>query len=633
MHTLFLFWLVFSLSHSQTASSVPDKMIFCDIEVTITEGAKQKLRTYKKKLYENPKYFNEAVDRADTYLPFVEEALKDGGLPDDLKYLTIQESNLFADAKSSANAIGFWQFKEDAAKENGLKISTFIDERKHIFRSSQAAVKYLRRSNKDFDHWLYAIICYYEGQTGAIKYTDPAIYGTKTLTIDENTHWYLLKTIAYKLAYEDALKITLQPQTWLQPVSVVGPITAEDLAKQNNLSLEQFNKWNKWILNNEIPEGEMCTYYLPRTDLYIGHTPDPTKLMLIAAKNAPKAAPAPTPPPVQVAPPKPNPSPAIVAKSPNETSTTIPQPAVKNTPAQPAVSMMPVDLTSKEALPLNALTEDQYALINIEDDLYYGLAAKEYGFPSEYIIYEGTTLLADLALLYNKRYSDILQWNGLIANEEPQKGTVIYLQKSNKVSFHVVKAGETMNKIASKHHTSAKKLYQKNNISPKDGHIYIGQRLYLKDVRPKNEKLIVLRNKYWQNQMGTPRVNEVPQPQTPPATTQSTSISPNTPQPSPSVAAVATPPVTMPTQPKTTVVETPKETPKPAVTSSTAVEEKPETPQTSRWLEHKVVAGETLWKISVKYQTKVEIIKKVNNLTSDVLSPGQVLKIFTTQPE
>lgn len=630
MHTLLLFWLAFSLSHSQTVSSVPDKMIFCDIEVTITEGAKQKLRTYKKKLYENPKYFNEAVDRADTYLPFVEEALQDGGLPDDLKYLTIQESNLFADAKSSANAIGFWQFKEDAAKENGLKVSTFIDERKHIFRSSQAAVKYLRRANKDFDHWLYAIICYYEGQTGAIKYTDPAIYGTKTLTIDENTHWYLLKTIAYKLAYEDALKITLQPQTWLQPISVVGPVSAEDLAKQNNISLEQFNKWNKWILNNEIPEGEMCTYYIPRTDLYIGHTPDPTKLVLIAAKNMPK--PAQTPPPATT--PKPTPSPAIVAKSPNETNTTIPQPAAKNTTPTTPVSMMPVDLTSKEALPLNALTEDQYALINIEDDLYYGLAAKEYGFPSEYIVYEGTTLLADLALLYNKRYSDILQWNGLIANEEPPKGTVIYLQKSNKVSFHVVKAGETMNKIASKHHTSAKKLYQKNNISPKDGHIYIGERLYLKDVRPKNEKLIVLRNKYWENQMGTPRIVETPKPQPSPATTQ-TSISPTPSQP-PVVtqpAITPTPPVTTPNPEPKPVVEVPKETPKPTVTSSTAVEEKPTTPQTSRWLEHKVVAGETLWKISVKYQTKVEIIKKANNLTSDVLSPGQVLKIFTTQPQ
>lgn len=632
MHTLLLFWLAFSLSHTEKQLSIPDKMMFCDVEVTITEGAKQKLRNYKKKLYENPKYFNEAVDRGDTYLPFVEEALKDGGLPDDLKYLTIQESNLFADAKSSANAVGFWQFKEDAAKENGLRVTPFIDERKHIFRSSQAAVKYLRRSNKDFNHWLYAIICYYEGQTGAIKYTEPNIYGTKTLTIDENTHWYLLKTIAYKLAYEDALKITLQPQTWLQPLSVTGPITTEELAKRNNITIEQFNKWNKWLLANEIPEGEMCTYYVPRTDLYIGHTPDPTKLILIAAKNTP--APKPTPPTVTTpapapAPvmPAPAPSPAIVAKSANEThapSTNVP-PAVSTvtTPIKPV--MVP---GSKTPLSLNYLTEGSYALIDIEDDLYYGLDAKEGGFSSEYVVYDGTILLADLALLYNKRYSEILQWNALIAGEEPAKGTVIYLQKGNKSQFHVIKEGETMAKIAAKHHTSANKLYKKNSLPKKGALIYIGQRLYLKDIRPKNEKLVILKNKYWANQMGTARGNEN-------SSSQPASISPQATPPAPKpIVSEPSIPTPTPSEPinKPLVEEPPKVVPKPIV-SSTAIEEAPKEEMTSRWLEHTVIAGETLWKISVKYQTKVEIIKKVNNLTSDTLVPGQILKIFTTKPE
>ncbi len=617
MHTFLLFWLTFSLSHTAEQNSVPDKMMFCEVEVSITEGAKQKLRNYKKKLYENPKYFNEAVDRADTYLPFVEEALKDSGLPDDLKYLTIQESNLFADAKSSANAIGFWQFKDDAAKENGLKVTPFVDERKHIFRSSQGAVKYLRRSNKDFDHWLYAIICYYEGQTGAIQYTDPTLYGKKTLTIDENTHWYLLKTIAYKLAYEDALKITIQPQMWLQPITVTGPVTTEELALKNNMSVEQFNKWNKWILLSQIPENEMFTYYIPRTDLYIGHTPDPTKLAVLAAKKNPiPPKPALTTPPVAI----PTPSAAIVAKSPNEVKLS-PTPPLTTAPAP--VVMMPVDLTSKEALPISALTEGTYALIDIEDDLYYGLAAKEYGFSPEYVIYEGGILLADLALLHNKRYSDILQWNALIASEEPLKGSVIYLQKANKAQYHVVKTGETVNKIASKHHTSAQKIYKKNNISKKDGHIYIGERLYLKEVRPKNEKLIILKNRFWANQMGTPRGNDN-------SNTQPATISPQPVATPPSFVVKPTPIPTPPpvVVPKPAAVE---EAPKPVVTSSTAIEEPETSPQTSRWLEHSVVAGETLWKISVKYQTKVEIIKKVNNLTSDVLFPGQVLKIFTTQ--
>ena len=53
----------------------------------------------------------------------------------------------------------------------------------------------------------------------------------------------------------------------------------------------------------------------------------------------------------------------------------------------------------------------------------------------------------------------------------------------------------------------------------------------------------------------------------------------------------------------------------------------------SKWIEHTVVANETLWGISQKYKSTVDIIKKANALKSDALSPGQSLRIFTTLPD
>lgn len=40
-----------------------------------------------------------------------------------------------------------------------------------------------------------------------------------------------------------------------------------------------------------------------------------------------------------------------------------------------------------------------------------------------------------------------------------------------------------------------------------------------------------------------------------------------------------------------------------------------------------VKAGDSLWKIAQKYETTVEALKNVNNLTSDIITPGQVLQI------
>jgi len=48
-------------------------------------------------------------------------------------------------------------------------------------------------------------------------------------------------------------------------------------------------------------------------------------------------------------------------------------------------------------------------------------------------------------------------------------------------------------------------------------------------------------------------------------------------------------------------------------------------------IQYQVVSGDSLYKIANKYNTTVDAIKKLNNLTSNTLSIGQTLKIPTTQ--
>jgi peptidoglycan endopeptidase LytE len=48
----------------------------------------------------------------------------------------------------------------------------------------------------------------------------------------------------------------------------------------------------------------------------------------------------------------------------------------------------------------------------------------------------------------------------------------------------------------------------------------------------------------------------------------------------------------------------------------------------SAWINYTVQSGESLWAIANRFGTKVEIIKRTNELETEVLSPGKVLKVF-----
>ena len=77
--------------------------------------------------------------------------------------------------------------------------------------------------------------------------------------------------------------------------------------------------------------------------------------------------------------------------------------------------------------------------------------------------------------------------------------------------------------------------------------------------------------------------------------------------------------------PATLVEPTPTPTPSATKTATPTATPTPTPSPTVRT--YKVVAGDTLTKIAVKFATTVAILKSLNNLTSDVITVGQVLKL------
>jgi membrane-bound lytic murein transglycosylase D len=100
---------------------------------------------------------------ANYYFPIFEEALERYGLPLELRYLPVIESALNPVAVSRVGAAGLWQFMPRTARGFGLEISTLVDERRCVHRSTEAAVRYLRNLYAMFGDWKLVLAAYNSG--------------------------------------------------------------------------------------------------------------------------------------------------------------------------------------------------------------------------------------------------------------------------------------------------------------------------------------------------------------------------------------------------------------------------------------------------------------------------------------
>ena len=109
------------------------------------------------------------LKRSKRYLPYIEKMLKKNGLPDDLKYVAVAESALRPHAGSKKGAMGFWQFMRQTGRQYGLTINRRIDERRNLFASTGAAIKYFKDLHEEFGSWTLAAAAYNMGEKGLMS--------------------------------------------------------------------------------------------------------------------------------------------------------------------------------------------------------------------------------------------------------------------------------------------------------------------------------------------------------------------------------------------------------------------------------------------------------------------------------
>ncbi len=111
-------------------------------------------------LRQNDAYYDMLHKRMQLYFPMYEKVLDKSGLPQELKYVSIIESNLNPNAMSWCGASGLWQFMPYTGRGMGMRIDYNIDERKSIIRSTEKACEYFHNSYDLLGDWLLAIASY-----------------------------------------------------------------------------------------------------------------------------------------------------------------------------------------------------------------------------------------------------------------------------------------------------------------------------------------------------------------------------------------------------------------------------------------------------------------------------------------
>jgi membrane-bound lytic murein transglycosylase D len=209
--------------------------------------------------------FQRFINNGEKYRSIVESTFKKYGLPKDLYYVAIIESGYQNRARSHAGAVGPWQFIKGTALRYGLKVTASIDERKNIYKSTQAAALYFQDLYNIFGSWELALAAYNAGESGIIRRIRGANIRdyyklSERKIIPKETRHYVPKLIAAMTIIKNPKKYSfyVKPNRFnkfvaAKPINIKNSIGLSKLANKLKISTKVIKELNHDIMKNYIP--------------------------------------------------------------------------------------------------------------------------------------------------------------------------------------------------------------------------------------------------------------------------------------------------------------------------------------------------------------------------------------------
>ncbi|PHI19214.1 murein transglycosylase [Lewinellaceae bacterium SD302] len=201
------------------------------------------------------------IKRTARYFPLIERILAEEGLPDDLKYIAVTESDLL-NVVSPAGARGLWQFMPSVGRSFGLEINDEVEERYHVEKATRAAAQHLRNYKDQFGSWQFAVAAYNMGEGNMRKYLrEQQAERYEDLNVNDETMRYLFRLVAMKNIIETprAFGFYLDKNDFYPPLDNYRSIEVtesipdlSDFAKEQGISYRQLKLYNPWLINGKL---------------------------------------------------------------------------------------------------------------------------------------------------------------------------------------------------------------------------------------------------------------------------------------------------------------------------------------------------------------------------------------------
>jgi membrane-bound lytic murein transglycosylase D len=211
------------------------------------------------------------LGKSATFFSIFDQELKNAGMPTDLKYLAVIESGLASKVFSPKGAGGLWQFMPGTASMYGMQINSSVDERSDPVKSTQAAIKYIKKLYDIFDNWDLVFASYNSGPAtvaNAMKRAKSKDFDRIKKFLPEETNKYMPAFIAANYIFNYFKLHDLKPKMLeldmqnVVAMKVYNSISLAKIAEVTLLDYSLIKELNASYLDDYISGSKESNYVI-----------------------------------------------------------------------------------------------------------------------------------------------------------------------------------------------------------------------------------------------------------------------------------------------------------------------------------------------------------------------------------